>query len=157
MAGRGPKPKELPGGIESPTELACLLGVSRQRGDQLLHPDRRKARQAVKDALEIGELTRPTVCSQCGRADIAIQSHHPDYRFPLMVTWLCTKCHKHKGGKGGRKMYKIKTPWTPQAMLALHEAGTSYAEIAHMTGSKVTRHAIVYHVRRAQKKLEGKN
>ena len=54
----------------------------------------------------------------------------------------------------GRQMYKIKPPWTPKAMLALHEAGKSYAEIARMMGGHVTRHAIVYHVRRAQRQAE---
>ena len=58
------------------------------------------ARNIVRRAIEKGLLTRPIYCSQCGERDkrgrdgrTTIQGHHVDYTKPLVVEWLCAKCH----------------------------------------------------------------
>lgn len=42
-------------------------------------------------ALVEGELVRPKTCSRCKRQHPV--GHHPDYRKPKQVIWLCYKCH----------------------------------------------------------------
>lgn len=62
---------------------------------------KRKARTAVRRAIDSGRLTRPKLCSRCneegsvfrdGRAAIHAH-HHKGYDHPLDVEWLCQKCH----------------------------------------------------------------
>lgn len=49
-----------------------------------------KARIATRRAIRTGKLT-PQPCERCGDRDSV--AHHPDYRFPFRVEWLCRKCH----------------------------------------------------------------
>jgi hypothetical protein len=35
-------------------------------------------------------------CAQCGR--LKVDAHHPDYRFPRIVVWLCRKHHRQIHG-----------------------------------------------------------
>lgn len=55
----------------------------------------------VRAAIKAGLLVRPEECSRCHkipklRTDGAsgIQGHHNDYSKPLVVEWLCSKCHR---------------------------------------------------------------
>jgi hypothetical protein len=50
-------------------------------------------------AVKAGRVKRAEICEQCGRGDVPIQAHHPDYSQPLVVVWLCSQCH----GKQHRK------------------------------------------------------
>jgi hypothetical protein len=54
--------------------------------------DRVRAGRAVQAAIVSGKLVRPKCCSRCGSGG-KIHGHHSDYRKPLLVVWLCTKCH----------------------------------------------------------------
>jgi hypothetical protein len=56
------------------------------------NPEKRKAENAVSNALRDGKLKRPRLCEGCGRRR-KLQAHHPDYSKPLEVQWLCYKCH----------------------------------------------------------------
>jgi hypothetical protein len=56
------------------------------------HPQKRAAHEAVREALLAGRLVRPSTCSSCGKECVP-QGHHEDYGKPLVVQWLCTKCH----------------------------------------------------------------
>lgn len=47
-------------------------------------------------ALKTGRLVRPEVCEDCGKKTKSIEAHHPDYRLPFFVRWLCRKCHARK-------------------------------------------------------------
>lgn len=90
---RGPKPKPHPAGIFSPTKLAHIMGVSRQRAEQILHPEKYRARNAVKYALASGKLIRDAVCCKCLRPHDHLEAHHSDYQRQLDVQWLCRVCH----------------------------------------------------------------
>lgn len=79
--------------IVSPTELGRALGVSRQRANQLMHPEKRWAREAVYRAMKSGLITRPAACSRCHDPDKGLQAHHDDYAKRLSVRWLCIECH----------------------------------------------------------------
>lgn len=48
------------------------------------------ARAYAHAYLRRGKLTRKP-CEDCGSLDV--QMHHTDYSKPLLVTWLCRKCH----------------------------------------------------------------
>lgn len=55
--------------------------------------EQRAAHNAVYRALRRGELVKPTACSWCGAEGRRIHGHHPDYNRPLMVVWICDRCH----------------------------------------------------------------
>jgi ribosomal protein S27AE len=50
-------------------------------------------RRKTHAALKSGRLSKPTMCSQCGKTTPLIEAHHTDYTNPLEVTWLCSPCH----------------------------------------------------------------
>ncbi len=58
------------------------------------YPERRRARQAVADALRAGQLSKPTNCESCFK-ECNPEGHHKNYEEDkwLDVGWLCTKCH----------------------------------------------------------------
>lgn len=54
---------------------------------------RRTAYLAIARALREGQIVRPSRCQACDATD-RIEGHHPDYRDPLCVLWLCRDCHR---------------------------------------------------------------
>ena len=58
------------------------------------HPSRRKAVNAVNNAVRDGLLIKPKNCQCCGAEAKSIEGHHCDYNKPLDVMWLCDPCHK---------------------------------------------------------------
>lgn len=62
------------------------------------HRNRVRARGAVHMAIRRGDLVRPDKCSECGRTDLPIESHHPSYEKEnwLKIEWQCTECHNKK-------------------------------------------------------------
>lgn len=63
-------------------------------------PERESARAAVKRALKQKKLVRPSRCSECNKRTF-VEAHHPNYKKPLDVMWLCKKCHGsiHRGAE----------------------------------------------------------
>jgi len=59
------------------------------------YPDHRRARQAVKRALQKGTLHRPDECASCHTA-CTPEASHDDYARQLDVEWLCRRCHAIK-------------------------------------------------------------
>lgn len=59
----------------------------------LKYPARHKARMVLNNALQRGIIKKQKKCSICGKSG-RIHGHHPDYRRPLEVTWLCPIDHK---------------------------------------------------------------
>lgn len=58
------------------------------------HPDRRVAEHAACNAVRDGRLSvDTTACQGCGRRNVRVEKHHPDYRYPLVVVALCKPCH----------------------------------------------------------------
>lgn len=57
------------------------------------HPNRRKATNAVNNAVRDGRLQK-LPCSICGKRDS--EGHHDDYNKPLDVIWLCSKHHAER-------------------------------------------------------------
>ena len=58
--------------------------------------EKEHARSKVSRELASGRLCRPETCETCGRVPAgrrALHGHHPDYNKPLIVSWLCSKCH----------------------------------------------------------------
>jgi len=50
------------------------------------------ARHKIEYAVRAGLLEKPHNCSYCG-CEKRLHAHHPDYRKPLDVIWLCSECH----------------------------------------------------------------
>lgn len=67
------------------------------------NPEKVAARLAVRAALESGRLVKPWWCEKCG-AYARLDGHHDDYTKPLVVRWLCRRCHvrHHKAKKAYR-------------------------------------------------------
>lgn len=53
------------------------------------------ARLCLNNALMGGIISKPQICSMCGRK-IKLTAHHKDYMKPLEVEWLCYECHGNK-------------------------------------------------------------
>lgn len=56
------------------------------------NPIKKGASTMVGNAVRDGKLIKPSECSECGSGGI-IHGHHNDYAYPLVVRWLCAKCH----------------------------------------------------------------
>lgn len=56
------------------------------------NPIKRAANIMVGNAINNGKLVKASECEVCG-AKGRLHGHHDDYAFPLVVRWLCPKCH----------------------------------------------------------------
>jgi len=56
------------------------------------NPKEHRAHRLVRAAIKSGELT-PLDCQICD-SDKIIDAHHRDYDQPLVVVWLCRRCHR---------------------------------------------------------------
>jgi len=65
--------------------------VRRSRDYRQASPEKRKAHQAVNNAVRDGRLQK-LPCAFCGATE-RLEAHHHDYSKPLDVTWLCSGCH----------------------------------------------------------------
>ena len=59
---------------------------------RIKYPEKNAARKIVSGAIQLGILIRPINCSRCLK-ECKPEGHHPDYSRPLVVVWLCKKCH----------------------------------------------------------------
>lgn len=58
-----------------------------------LEAKKQRARKLARNAEKMGKLVRPDTCEQCGSGG-RINGHHPDYDQPLLIEWLCGRCHE---------------------------------------------------------------
>ena len=75
--------------------------ITRERNKAGLNALKVMARTIAHHAIERGELVRGK-CSVCGGSKT--EAHHRDYTKPLMIEWLCKKCHmaEHRPHRGQR-------------------------------------------------------
>lgn len=70
---------------------------ARVRKWTLKNPERvkiaKRAANVVALAIRRGVLTRPNACEKCGSAGF-VEASHSDYSKPLLVQWLCRRCHR---------------------------------------------------------------
>lgn len=74
------------------------------------HPDKKSAHYHVAKALKDGKITRPSVCSWCGKEGYTV-AHHRTYKRVLNVEWICDRCHRnhHLSGNGERPLRRNRT------------------------------------------------
>lgn len=58
--------------------------------------DKVRARAKLAYNLKVGNIVKPTQCSNCDSPD-RLDGHHNDYSKPLDVVWLCRPCHSVVG------------------------------------------------------------
>lgn len=74
--------------FQDPRRKQLVLNYQRKRRKN--SPGKARARSAVNNAIRDGRLIRQP-CKICGKK---AQAHHPDYRRPLHVLWLCFRHHR---------------------------------------------------------------
>ncbi len=59
-----------------------------------------EASRLYRKEINCGKIVRPKRCSACNIKS-RIHGHHRDYNQPLLIVWLCSKCHRmeHCGHK----------------------------------------------------------
>lgn len=57
------------------------------------NPEKVAASCKLRQAVKLGKVIKPKNCENCGR-ETKLDGHHDDYDFPLIVRWLCARCHK---------------------------------------------------------------
>lgn len=68
-------------------------GVLRTKQYRLENPLKYAAHVLFNNAIRDGFVERQYVCEKCN-SNKHIVAHHPDYKKPLVVMWLCEVCHK---------------------------------------------------------------
>ncbi len=71
------------------------------------NPKKRNANSRLNYHVANGDIKKEK-CKVCG--DPKVEAHHPDYDYPLSVTWLCDKHHKeeHKKMKQNKREVEVK-------------------------------------------------
>lgn len=54
---------------------------------------KRYASLIIGNAVRDGKMLKPQTCSECNKESSKIHGHHDDYNYPMVVRWLCPKCH----------------------------------------------------------------
>lgn len=56
------------------------------------NPEAARAQAEAHKAMKAGYIATVPLCQTCG-LDKRLEKHHPDYSRPLLVVWLCKRCH----------------------------------------------------------------
>lgn len=65
---------------------------------------KRYAHEQLNYAVKVGKVLKREKCERCGNQEL-VHGHHDDYNKPLIVMWLCPKCHK-------QRHRELETKWT---------------------------------------------
>lgn len=68
----------------------------------------RRAREAVRAAIRSRSLSRARACEDCG-VECVTEAHHPNYLAPLVVLWLCPRCHRQRHKRPASVLAWMKT------------------------------------------------
>lgn len=82
---------------------ATWRGNGGQRKQVKATPKMASCHRQVAKAVRIGELEKSESCEKCGSNRKRTQAHHDDYNQPLVIRWLCDRCHRewhHEHGPG---------------------------------------------------------
>ena len=97
------------------------------------------AHSEVKKALNIGILEKASNCSRCKQLEqfgadgrSLLHAHHDDYEKPLMIRWMCSKCHRIETPmpRGEDNGFSVLTKGLVIAARLLKKEGFTIAEIA---------------------------
>lgn len=58
------------------------------------YPRKYTAQTMINNAIRSGVIVRPKYCSSCGSDEFVMHGHHDNYKYPMIVRWLCPACHK---------------------------------------------------------------
>jgi len=72
-----------------PESATSASGIRSERLKPII---KARAGGTVESAIKRGQLARPENCEHCGKHG-PVHAHHDDYSKPLVVRWLCSKCH----------------------------------------------------------------
>jgi hypothetical protein len=56
------------------------------------NPEKYKAHLILNNAVRDGKIKKPERCEICDSIGF-IHAHHSDYSQPLLVVWICARCH----------------------------------------------------------------
>jgi hypothetical protein len=76
-------------GLRPERAAANAIGRIRWRAK---HPEAVRCHRIAQRAVEKGELVPRKRCQRCKNRR-RLEKHHPDYRYPLRVRWVCKPCH----------------------------------------------------------------
>lgn len=110
-------------------EIARRFGISRQRVNQIVHPERNKARGRITARVISGTIpkARKLKCVDCGNP--AKEYDHPNYEKSYLVEPVCHKCHAKRTPhwhSGKEKRLSL--------IMGLLDNGKSRADIARRLG-----------------------
>lgn len=110
------------------------------------NPEKVMAHQIVASAIRNGMLVRPKFCESCLLAR-RLDAHHADYAEPLVVEWLCRKCHRaadrvraaKESQSGARLSDRTLKPEAPQAEQSLRDSHVSGEPAQFLTQIQIAR------------------
>lgn len=62
---------------------------------------KKSASMIINNHIRDNKLIKPDICESCGGLNKNLHGHHDDYALPLIVRWLCSKCHRDWHRKNG--------------------------------------------------------
>jgi len=62
------------------------------------NPEKKRAQVAINNAVRDGRIIKPEACDICGQK-ARLHGHHTDYSEPLIVVWMCVRCHSAMRGQ----------------------------------------------------------
>jgi len=74
------------------TEIGKAYKANATKRYKKKYPEKVYAKNRMQDLIKCGKVVRPEHCSLCGCVGI-IHGHHPDYKKPEEVVWVCHYCH----------------------------------------------------------------